>query len=180
MPAVHKQETSLNHESSLFAFSVVVTFMPLCVIVDIDLASYPHIIAYVVNMQVLNKERLKTDKLNSYSVDLQVVKSNYIHIYIVPKKSTMLVLITLGFIISSLFWYFMTRLPPNYPPTPPTRLPILGHMHYLFWIRDSKHRSALHKMFKRYSKNDMLTLHIGVERVTMIGKKIYDICLCFH
>ena len=94
-------------------------------------------------------------------------------------KSTMLVELILGFTISSLLWYFMTRLPPNYPPTPPIRLPILGHSHYLFWIRDSDRSSALYKMFQRYSKNDILTLHIGTERITMIGKKIYFICLCF-
>ena len=28
-------------------------------------------------------------------------------------------------------WYWMTRLPDTYPPTPPIRLPILGHAHYL-------------------------------------------------
>ena len=30
-------------------------------------------------------------------------------------------------------------------------------------------------MFKRYSKNDVLTLHIGTERMTMIGKISDDI-----
>ena len=85
---------------------------------------------------------------------------------------TMLIEITLGLVFSSILWYLMTRLPSNYPPTPPTRLPILGHAHYLFWITDGERTSALCKMFKRYSKNDMLTLHIGTERITMIGKDI--------
>ena len=94
------------------------------------------------------------------------------------KKATMLVGLILGFTILGLLWYFMTRLPPSYPPTPPIRLPILGHFHYFLWIRDSESNSALYKMFKRYSKNDVLTLHIGTERMTMIGKtsdNIYDI-----
>ena len=91
------------------------------------------------------------------------------HLYF-SKKATMLVGLILGFTILGLLWYFMTRLPPSYPPTPPIRLPILGHFHYFLWIRDSESNSALYKMFKRYSKNDVLTLHIGTERMTMIGK----------
>ena len=87
----------------------------------------------------------------------------------------MLVGLILGFTILGLLWYFMTRLPPSYPPTPPIRLPILGHFHNFLWIRDSESNSALYKMFKRYSKNDVLTLHIGTERMTMIGKISDDI-----
>ena len=87
-------------------------------------------------------------------------------------KSTMLVEFILGFAVASFAWYLMTRLPANYPPTPPIRLPILGHAHYLLWIKDTKRTSALYEMFKRYSKNGVLTLHIGTERVTMIGKHL--------
>ena len=81
----------------------------------------------------------------------------------------MFVELILGFAVASLAWYFMTRLPADYPPTPPIRLPILGHVHYLFWIKDTKYTSALYEMFKRYSRDGVLTLHIGTERMTIIG-----------
>ena len=84
----------------------------------------------------------------------------------------MLLEIILGVVIASLGWYLMTRLPADYPPTPPIRLPILGHVHYLFWIKDTKRTSALYEMFKRYSKDGVLTLHIGTERMTMIGEHL--------
>ena len=32
-------------------------------------------------------------------------------------------------------WFFATRLPANYPPTPPLRLPLLGHALYFLWHR---------------------------------------------
>ena len=92
----------------------------------------------------------------------------------------MLVELLLGFAFSGILWYFLTRLPPNYPPTPPTRLPILGHAHYLSWIRDSQRSSALYEMFRRYSKDDLLTLHIGVQRITMIGKRIISDVLSIY
>ena len=82
----------------------------------------------------------------------------------------MFVELILGFAFASLAWYFMTRLPADYPPTPPIRLPILGHAHYLFWIKDTKRTSALYEMYKRYNRNGVLTLHIGTERMTMIGE----------
>ena len=87
-----------------------------------------------------------------------------------PVKGTMLLEFVLGFAIAIFAWYLMTRLPADYPPTPPLRLPILGHTPYLLWFGDTKHTSALYEMFKRYSKNGVLTLHIGTERMTMLGK----------
>ena len=63
-----------------------------------------------------------------------------------------------------IIWYYATRLPDNYPPTPPIRLPILGHAHYLLL-----HGPVLHETFKRYSKNGLLSLHIGTLHITMIG-----------
>ena len=82
----------------------------------------------------------------------------------------MFVELILGFAVASLAWYFMTQLPADYPSTPPIRLPILGHAHYLFWIQDTKRASAVYEMYKRYSKNGVLTLHIGTERMTIIGE----------
>ena len=82
----------------------------------------------------------------------------------------MLVEFLTGLALVCLAWYHITRLPENYPPTPPIRLPFLGHTQYLFWIRDTNRTSALYEMFKRYSKNGILTLHIGTERMTLIGK----------
>ena len=87
-------------------------------------------------------------------------------------ESTMLVEFILGFAVASFAWYLMTRLTANYPPTPPIRLPILGHAHYLFWIKNTKRTSAFYEMFKRYSKNGVLTLHIGTARMTMIGEHL--------
>ena len=55
-------------------------------------------------------------------------------------------------------------LPDNYPPTPPIRLPIIGHAHYLLF-----HGKVLQETFKRYSKNGLLALHIGTFRMTLIG-----------
>ena len=86
----------------------------------------------------------------------------------------------LAFTIASFAWYLMTRLPENYPPTPPIRLPILGHAHYLFWIKDTKRTSALYEMFKQYNKNGVLTLHIGTERMTMIGKHLVLQLILLH
>ena len=63
-----------------------------------------------------------------------------------------------------IIWYWATKLPDNYPPTPPIRLPILGHAHYMLL-----HGTVLHETFKRYSKNGLLTLHIGTLRITIIG-----------
>ena len=87
----------------------------------------------------------------------------------------MLVEFLLGFAFAAFVWYAMTRLPTNYPPTPPIRLPILGHVHYLFWIRKTKRSTAFYEMFKRYSKNGVLTVHIGAQRITMIGKVVFEI-----
>ena len=78
----------------------------------------------------------------------------------------------LGFAFIGFLWYILTRLPANYPPTPPIRLPILGHVHYFFWFRDTKRSTALYEMFKLYSENGILTVHIGAQKVTMIGKNI--------
>ena len=92
----------------------------------------------------------------------------------------MLVEFFLGFIIACFAWYLVTKLPATYPPPPPIRLPILGHAHYLFWIKNTKKTSAFCEMFKRYSKNGVLTLHIGTVRMTLIGKYIFveSITLC--
>ena len=35
-------------------------------------------------------------------------------------------------------------------------------------------------MFRRYSKDDLLTLHIGVQRITMIGKRIISDVLSIY
>ena len=67
-----------------------------------------------------------------------------------------------------LIWYFTTRLPDNYPPTPPIRLPILGHAHYLFLYRLTK-STMIYEVFRRHNKEGVLTLHIGTWRFTIIG-----------
>ena len=37
-----------------------------------------------------------------------------------------------------LIWYYMTRLPANYPATPPIRLPLIGHGLYLLGYKNSQ------------------------------------------
>ena len=72
------------------------------------------------------------------------------------------------FIISLiLIWYFNTKLPDNYSPTPPTRLPILGHAHYFFLHGTTE----IYELFRRYNKDGVMALHIGTLRFTIIGKQ---------
>ena len=71
------------------------------------------------------------------------------------------------FVVSTiLIWYFNTRLPNNYPPTPPTRLPFLGHAHYLILHRTTD----IYEVFRRYNRDGVLALHIGTWRFTVFGK----------
>ena len=71
------------------------------------------------------------------------------------------------FMISTiLIWYFNTRLPNNYPPTPPTRLPFLGHAHYLMLHRTTD----IYELFTRYNRDGVLALHIGTWKFTVLGK----------
>jgi hypothetical protein len=37
-----------------------------------------------------------------------------------------------------LIWYYLTRLPSSYPPTPPIRLPLIGHGLYLLGFNNSQ------------------------------------------
>ena len=73
------------------------------------------------------------------------------------------------FLISmTTIWYLTSRLPDKYPPTPPIRLPILGHAHYLLLHGPTK-SSVIYELFQRYSRDGILTLHVGTWRFTVIG-----------
>ena len=65
-----------------------------------------------------------------------------------------------------IIWYFNTKLPENYPPTPLTRLPFLGHAHYLILHRTTD----IYELFQRYSKDGILALQIGTWRLVILGK----------
>jgi hypothetical protein len=56
------------------------------------------------------------------------------------------------------------------PPTPPIRLPILGHAHYLFMYSGTKTTTQLYELFRRFNKNGVLSLEIGTMQITLIGK----------
>ena len=59
-----------------------------------------------------------------------------------------------------LFWRYKTPLPPDYPPTPPLRLPILGHMHYMLpYLSDAN--EGFYALYKKYGRDGMLALHLG-------------------
>lgn len=59
-----------------------------------------------------------------------------------------------------LFWHYKTPLPPDYPPTPPIRLPVLGHMHYMLpYISDVN--EGFYALYKKYGRDGILALHLG-------------------
>ena len=68
-------------------------------------------------------------------------------------------------------------MPPDYPPTPPIRLPLLGHMHYIvpYVLRGSMTKTTratgLEDLNKRYGKGGILCLHFGPFKLVLIGKR---------
>ena len=76
-------------------------------------------------------------------------------------------------VATAIIWYFTTRLPANYPPTPPIRLPILGHALYFLWHWPaSPGTSAVYEIYRRYHKDGILAIHVGTEKMTVVGKRI--------
>ncbi len=67
------------------------------------------------------------------------------------------------------FWYQNTKLPANHPPTPPIRLPILGHFHYFLFYQGTKTTSPLCELYKSYNKNGVLSLFVGSTKITLVG-----------
>nr|APH81374.1 cytochrome P450 CYP3031A1 [Tigriopus kingsejongensis] len=80
----------------------------------------------------------------------------------------MLELIALVVVVLILAWYVKNRLPANYPPTPPTRLPLFGHSHYLLFTRNSG-IEAIDELFHKYSKDGVMAFHLGSFKLVIIG-----------
>jgi hypothetical protein len=59
-----------------------------------------------------------------------------------------------------LFWAYANKIPPNYPPTPPICLPLIGHMHYLFPYGAQNRNKGLHELFEKYNKNGVMAFHL--------------------
>ena len=76
----------------------------------------------------------------------------------------MIVEIILFTILAYLIWLWQTRLPPNYPPSPPIRLPILGHVHYLWWHKTDP-AYFLDEMYDKYGKDGAVAFHMGRRKI---------------
>ena len=74
-----------------------------------------------------------------------------------------------------ILWYWKTRLPSDHPPTPPIRLPILGHFHYLLMYPATKTTTGLYELYKAYSKNGVLSFHVGTQKITLIGNTVKNL-----
>ena len=72
----------------------------------------------------------------------------------------MIVEIILFFILAYLIWLWLTRLPPNYPPTPPIRLPFFGHLPYIWWYAQDP-IMYLDQLSEKYGKDGVMALHMG-------------------
>ncbi|XP_059087981.1 cytochrome P450 2C15-like [Tigriopus californicus] len=68
-----------------------------------------------------------------------------------------------------LYWYFQTKLPDDYPPTPPIRLPILGHAVYLYFGTKASGAEAIDALYQRYSKDGIMAFHLGPFKTVIIG-----------
>ena len=64
-----------------------------------------------------------------------------------------------------------TRLPADYPPTPPLRLPLLGHMHYIVPYVLNTGLAGLEDLNRKYGKNGVLCLHFGPFKLVLLGEK---------
>ncbi len=69
------------------------------------------------------------------------------------------------------YWYYATRLPADSPPSPPIRLPFLGHIHYLLPY-GKRVNDGLDDLYRKYNKNGMFTFHMGFLKMILIGTSI--------
>ena len=65
--------------------------------------------------------------------------------------------------------YYKNRLPSDYPPTPPIRLPIIGHIPYLMLSRKKNFNEAFDELFDRYSRDGLCAIHLGTWKIVTIG-----------
>ena len=80
----------------------------------------------------------------------------------------MIVEIILFVTFAYLLWLWKTRLPPNYPATPPIRLPILGHLPY-YWLYCEDPVFFLDQLYERYGKDGAVAFHMGQRKVISLN-----------
>jgi hypothetical protein len=85
----------------------------------------------------------------------------------------MFVELVLFVIVIVAYWLYSTRLPANYPPSPPVRLPILGHAHYL-WFNGTHVNEAINNLYKKYNKNGVFAFHLGMAKTVLIGERDHN------
>ncbi len=83
----------------------------------------------------------------------------------------MIVEAALFVVVFYLCWLYLTRPPPDYPPTPPIRLPIFGHIHYLMGY-GSDPNVGFDKVFQKYGKDGVVAVHMGKLKMALIGTLI--------
>ena len=68
----------------------------------------------------------------------------------------MLIEVILFIVAGLLAWYFVTRLPDNYPATPPIRIPFFGHGLYLLGYKNTQ--EAFNDLCEKYGKDGMMVI----------------------
>ena len=71
----------------------------------------------------------------------------------------MLLEICLFLVLALLIWSYVTRLPSNYPSTPPIRLPIIGHALHMFGYKNTQ--KVMNKICDKYGKDGMVAVNFG-------------------
>ena len=68
------------------------------------------------------------------------------------------------------WWLYASRLPADYPPTPPVRLPFLGHMHYLLPYLKEPYE-GLYQLYDKYGRNGVMAIHFGPYKFVLLGEE---------
>jgi hypothetical protein len=89
----------------------------------------------------------------------------------------MIIEILLLLIVMLALWYLATMPSPDYPPMPPIRLPLIGHMLYL--LQDPSDASAvINNLYDRFNKGGVMAWHCGPFKSVFIGKYFVTLTLC--
>ena len=87
-------------------------------------------------------------------------------------RKTMITELLLVLAAVTAWWLYAARLPPDYPPMPPVRLPFLGHMHYLLpHLREPY--EGLYQLYDKYGRNGVMAMHFGPYKFVLLGEE-YD------